>query len=329
MMFAVTSCTDDDEEDLVGNWVDRYEFEGVARSGAVSFVIDNKAYVVSGYDGVDREWLQDCWSFDAEKNQWTRVDSFPAIGRTGACAFAVDGKGYVIGGYDGDNAVKLKDVWEFDPSAPAGSQWTQKNDFASTARYGAVAFTVNNTGYVCGGYDNSYLKDLWQYDPNSDTWTAKASMPGSKRMNASVFVIDDIAYVMGGSNNSKPVDDFWAYDYVTNTWAEKRDINDNDDASFDDDYTTIPRQNGVTFVINGYGYIASGDISSSPLNTTWEYNPSTDLWTEKTALEGTSRTQAIGVTLNNRGFVLLGKSGSSYFDDVWEFKPFEEYDEND
>ncbi|MCB8963635.1 MAG: galactose oxidase [Bacteroidales bacterium] len=329
MMFAVSSCKDDDEADLVGNWVDRYNFEGVARSGAVTFTIGDKAYVVSGYDGVERKWLNDCWEFDAEKNQWTSMDAFPAIGRTGACAFAVNEKGYVIGGNDGDNAVKLKDVWEFNPKAPAGTQWTQKNDFASTARYGAVAFAVNNTGFVCSGYDGNNLKDLWKYNPDSDSWTQCASIPGSKRYNASVFIIDNIVYLVGGNSNNTWVDDFWAYDYSTDSWTEKRDINDNnEDESFDNDYTTIPRQNGVAFTIGKLGYYATGDRNGSAVNTTWEYNPATDLWIEKTAFEGAARTQAIGFTINDRGFVLLGKSGSSYFDDVWEFKPTEEYEKN-
>lgn len=320
MMFAVSSCDDDNEDDLVGNWVDRFEFEGVARSHAVTFAIGSKAYVVSGYDGVEREYLQDCWEFDSEKNQWTKMDSFPGIGRRDACAFAVNGKGYVVGGYDGENETKLKDVWEFDPVANA---WTQKKDFVASARYGATAFSVNNTGYLCGGFDGSHLKDLWQYDPASDNWLQKASLPGSKRYNANVFVIDDIAYVFGGNNNNTYVDDFWAYDYSTDTWTPKRDIADtNDDASYDNDYKSIVREAGATFVINGYGYVATG-YRQGVINTTWEYNPATDLWTEKTALEGTARTNAIGITINNRGFILTGRSGNSYFDDVWEFHPFE------
>ncbi|MGE0076805.1 MAG: Kelch repeat-containing protein [Bacteroidales bacterium] len=329
MMFAVSSCNDDDAEDLVGNWVDRYEFEGVARSHAVSFTIGDKAYVVSGYDGVEREYLQDCWEFNPESNQWTRMDSFPGIGRTGSCAFVVNGKGYVVGGYDGENEDKLKDVWEFNPSAAKGSQWSAKNDFVGTARYGAVAFTVNGSGYICSGYDGSHLKELWQYDPTGDSWNQKASIPGSKRYNASVFVINDIAYVFGGNSNGQYVDDFWAYDYSTDTWTAKRDIADNDDDnSYDDDYDSIVRECGATFVINGYGYVATG-YSNGVINTTWEYDPSTDLWTEKTGLEGTARTNAIGITVNNRGFILTGRASSSYFDDVWEFHPFEDQVDND
>ena len=142
------------------------------------------------------------------------------------------------------------------------------------------------------------------------------------------FVIDDIAYVVGGNNNGTYVEDFWAYDNATDTWTEKRDIADNSDDSYDDEYQSIIRQNGACFVINGYGYVSTGD-NGSILSNTWEYNPTTDLWTKKTAFEGTGRTNAIGITINNRGFVLTGKTSSLYLDDVWEFHPFEEYEEND
>ncbi|HSA04907.1 MAG TPA: galactose oxidase, partial [Tenuifilaceae bacterium] len=97
---------------------------------------------------------------------------------------------------------------------------------------------------------------------------------------------------------------------------------------YDDDYTSITRQCGVTFVINGYGYVATGD-KSSLVTSTWEYSPATDLWTKKTEFEGTARTNAVGFTINNRGFVLTGKTSSLYLDDVWEFYPFAEQVDND
>ena len=40
------SCNDDDDTDY-GNWVERSNFEGVRRSGAVSFTIDNIVYITT------------------------------------------------------------------------------------------------------------------------------------------------------------------------------------------------------------------------------------------------------------------------------------------
>jgi N-acetylneuraminic acid mutarotase len=125
VLLMAPSCGDDnDDEDLVGNWVSRYDFEGVARSHGITFTIGDKAYVVSGYDGDSRVRLQDCWEFDPVKNQWIKKASFPGVGRTSAVGFAVNGRGYVATGYDGTN--KLKDLWEYDPES---DQWAQKNSF--------------------------------------------------------------------------------------------------------------------------------------------------------------------------------------------------------
>ena len=47
-----SSC-DDEEEVLVGNWVELSDFDGLPRADAAGFVIGSKAYVGTGYDGDD------------------------------------------------------------------------------------------------------------------------------------------------------------------------------------------------------------------------------------------------------------------------------------
>ncbi|HUW04841.1 MAG TPA: kelch repeat-containing protein, partial [Williamwhitmania sp.] len=179
-----------------------------------------------------------------------------------------------------------------------------------------------------GGYDGNYLKDLWQYDPSTNTWAQKTSLPGSKRMNAVAFVINDIAYVCTGTQNATHPADFWAYDASTDTWTKKRDIANDSNESYDDNYTSIVRANAVAFVINGLGYITTGD-DNTIISTVWEYNPVTDLWTRKTDFEGAARSNAVGFTVSGRGFVVTGVSGSTYLDDIWEFLPYDTYNAND
>ena len=43
--------------------------------------------------------------------------------------------------------------------------WTQKADFGGTARNAAVGFSIGSKGYIGTGYDGSYCKDFWEYDP--------------------------------------------------------------------------------------------------------------------------------------------------------------------
>jgi N-acetylneuraminic acid mutarotase len=314
------SCGDD-EIVLVGDWVALSDFDGIPRADAVGFAIGNKGYLGTGYDGEGDRHV-DFWEYDVARNTWTQLADFPGVARNGAVGFGTDTKGYIGTGFDGKN--RLADFYEYDPVA---NEWTQKADFAGSARYGAIAFSISNKGYVGTGYDANYLKDMWKYDPDTDTWTQMASVGGSKRRDATCFVISGKGYVMTGIDNGEYQTDFWQYDPGTDTWTQKRPIANLSDEAYDDDYTTIRGVGKVAFTINGKGYLTTGGQNTG--TEAWEYNPTTDLWTEKTSFEGTTRSDAVGFAIGNRGYVTTGKSASYYFDDIWGFDPDAEYKEND
>lgn len=323
-LFTLFSCSDDDD-DLVGNWIKRSDFGGPVRGDASCFVIDRKAYVVGGYNG--RQRLKDIWELNIDQGYWTQKADFPGEARNSAFAFGSDNKGYYGTGFDGINYYK--DFWEFDP---VNNEWRQKADFPGGARYGVTAFYLKGSGYAGTGFDTNYQMDFYKYDATTDSWETSPSIQGTKRTNATSFVIDNKAYVVGGLANGAYPTDFWMFDPDTQTWEQKEHIANKTDYDFDDDYTSIARLNTVSFVINGLGYLATGETGS--LNSyTWEYNPITDRWTERTSFEGSARTGAVGFSIDNRGFVLTGRgsttSTSLYFDDMWEFKPRDEYNEYD
>ncbi len=318
LSIAFTACDSDDEEELYGNWSELYDLDGDPRSDAVSFVINGKAYLGTGYDGDDR--LNDFWEYNAEKNYWTQKADFPGPARNGAVGMAISNKGYIGTGYDGDN--KMKDFYEYDPTS---NTWTQIADFPGSARYGSVSFTIDDKGYVGCGYDDNNLKDFYYYAPSTGTWTKTLSIGGSKRRDAQSFSINGKGYVISGLDNGTYLGDLWEFDPTKEEWTEKRKITNYTDEDFDDNYSTISRINGVTFIINGKVYLACGSRGSI-VNSVWEYDPATDLWEEKTAFEGSSRTEAVGFNIGSKGFVTTGRSSSYYFDDVWSFDPNAEYD---
>ena len=326
LILSITpSCGDDEDEDLVGNWVELSDFEGIPRSDAVGISLDQKGYIGTGYDGEDR--LNDLWEYDPFNDYWKQKADFPGAARNGAVGFGVNGKVYIGTGYDGTN--KLNDFYAFDPISNA---WTQIADFAGSPRYGAIGMDINDKGYVGTGYDGNYLKDFYQYDPITDSWSQKVSVGGSKRRDAMAFVIDGTGYVCGGLDNGVYEDDFWKYDPEADSWTQLRDISDATDDDFDDDYSLV-RTNAVTFAMNGKGYLATGGRNTTGSDV-WEYDPAIDLWTEKTALSeegsgGADRTEAVAFTINNIGYVLTGRNSSYYFDDVWRFEPNSEMNEYD
>lgn len=202
-------------------------------------------------------------------------------------------------------------------------------------RYGALGFTVGGYAYVGTGYNDNYLKDFYRFDPNAASgsqWQIVNGFEGGKRVYGLAFVIDDVAYIGFGENNDTYVEDFYSFDGTT--WTRLRDIaNTNDDEDYDDDYA-IARSSAVAFVIDGLGYVATGD-RNGVTSDYWVYGPEEDLWhgdsdddyTPLTSVHygtgGSSRSLAVGFSTGSRGFVLTGSSGTSYFDDVYELLPYE------
>lgn len=311
---------------IIGNWVTKAEFDGNVRSEAVSFVINDTAYISTGWDGTNNaiSRMNDLWKYDAVKGGWIQMADFPGIPRSSAIAFAVSGKGYVGTGFDGVN-TKLKDMWQYDPAA---NSWVQKNDFAGSARYDAVGFGILDKGYIATGFDGAWLKDFWQYDPVDDSWTLQPGFGGSKRMAAVSFVYKNKGYICEGTNNGTAVNDFWAYDPSTSAWTQLRQISNISTDTYDDLYTDIVRSNAVAFIIGDKAYITTGE-NGSLLASTWEYDFANDQWTGTQAFEGAARTGAVAFSISLGGFVMTGRSSTISFDDLRQFFPGQTYNAND
>jgi N-acetylneuraminic acid mutarotase len=311
-----TACnkSSSSSSDLVGNWAISDYFDGPARSEAVLFQIADTVFVGTGLS--DNKRFADFWKYSLDKRYWTKIKDFGGGPRSSGVAFALGKFGYVGTGYD--NQVNYtNDMWQYSVDS---NGWAPRNNFGGTARVDAVAFVANGNAYIATGYDDNYLKDVWQYNQASDTWSQKAGISGSKRREAATFTIGGKVYLISGNNNGTPLNDLQSYDPATDTWTALRKLTNTSDDSYDDKYTTIVRFNAATFVIDGKGYLATGEAAG--LNTkTWEYDPAADQWTEKTSFSGTARTGALGFTLANRGFIMAGRSGSASFDNMFELQP--------
>lgn len=324
-VLIIPGCTKstDGDDDLIGNWLRSYDFDGNARSEAASFTIGDKIYIATGLS--EKEQFNTIYEFDLDKKYWLRRMDMPAEAgiRSSAVGFAINGKGYVATGMNDINY--LKDVWMFDPVA---NTWEPKNPFGGTGRRDAVAFTVGNYAYISCGYDNNYLKDLWRYNPADDSWEQKASLSGTKRREATAFVMNNLAYVVSGNNNGAALNDLWVYDPAGDNWTEKRKLTNVSDESYDDDYSGIARFNAVSFILNGKAYLTCGE-SGSMNSTTWEYDIATDLWAQKTGFSGSPRSGAVAFTLKDRSFVVTGRNGSLAYDNAYEFQPTVEDNDDD
>jgi len=329
-LFLLAGCSSNPS--TLGNWVKKNSFEGTPRGSAVSFVIDDKAYVGLGYntdyltgdpDVTNEGYRKDFWVYNVSSDTWNQIASFPGVGRVNAVGFSANGKGYVATGYDGEN--KLKDVWEYDP---ATDKWTQRDDFPGIPRMKAVAFGLNNVGYVGTGYgsDASDKSDFYKFDPNAAAgkqWVKVQSIGGEKRRGATAFVYDGKAYVCTGSSNGTKLTDMWMYDPTANSWTKKISLTDNSDWS-------IIRENASSFVLDTKAYVLLGSNSGSTLKTCWQYDFVKDTWEEKSEFEGTNREFSVAFNVGGKAIVATGQAGTSgYMDDVWEWRPYEESNTED
>ena len=275
------------------------------RWGASTFILDNKAYVVSGRSGYTDE--PEMWCYDPMTDSWTAKAPIP-VARRLAASFAINGKGYVSCGMSiWDN---LNDLWQYDPDLDS---WSQKADLPGEARYGPYSFALDGLGYVGSGNmgtsDGPMLSDAWSYDPVNNTWSPAPAIPDQARFGTSSFVMNGKGYVFGGKESSLLFSpDLWSFDPATQSWALQ--------AAF----PGMPRSSPLAFVYYNYAVIGCGRNDSQNFYDVWQYIPSNNTWIAAPAYPGESSLAGTSFSINNRAFGGLGwrLSDDSSRSDLWE-----------
>ncbi len=195
----------------------------------------------------------------------------------------------------------------------AQGTWTQKANFEGTKRADAVSFSIGTKGYIVTGQDADSLRsDFWEWDQATDTWTEKARFPGTARSGASGFSIGTKGYIGTGLDADTLRSDFWEWDQATDSWIQKAN------------FGGTARYFAVGFSIGDKGYIGTGNgFGPGEGNTKdfWEYDPTTDIWTQKTDFGGVDRLQATGFSIGQKGYIIFGGDGQYgyYYTDFWEW----------
>lgn len=196
--------------------------------------------------------------------------------------------------------------------------WTKKNDFGGLKRERAVAFSIDNYGYVATGVDTAEVvhNDLWKYDPLTDTWTQMANIPGTGRRDAVGFALNGKGYVGTGiDNDASPIGsklkDLWEYTPSSNTWVQK---------------ANFPGSGGngvyfaTAFALDGKGYVCCGKVGpNSYTNELWEYKPSLNQWTQRANFPGGVRYQLASFSIGMYGYVGLGANQDVFKKDFWRY----------
>lgn len=150
-------------------------------------------------------------------------------------------------------------------------------------------------------------------------WTKKANFGGLKRERAVSFSVGNYGYAGMGEDTASIVhNDLWVYDPTLDTWSQVASL------------PGSSRRNAISFTIDTLAYVGTGiDASESfagnLLKDFWEYNPNSNVWTQKTDYPGAFGFGvyfATGFAVDSKGYICGGKIGpSSYVSDLWEYKP--------
>lgn len=92
-------------------WTNVSTFPGVARLSSMSFVQNEKAYIVCGYQQTHSEVTSEVWEYNPSTNSWTQFPNFPGLSRRYACGITFGNRAFIGTGTNGTN---FRDFWEFD-----------------------------------------------------------------------------------------------------------------------------------------------------------------------------------------------------------------------
>ncbi|TAL60059.1 MAG: hypothetical protein EPN85_08155, partial [Bacteroidetes bacterium] len=258
------------------------------------------------------------WASCVAQGNWAQKADFAGINRHNAVGFSIGQKGYIGTGRPYNIMPAYNDFWEWDK---ATNVWTQKADFAGAARAYAVGFSIGTKGYIGTGWDGvfgSYYQDFWEWNQATNTWIQRANFPPGARYDAVGFSMGTKGYIGTGYLPYAAYQDFWEWNQATNTWIQKANFAGGD------------RKRAVGFSIGAKGYIGTGadDLAliSSFKKDFWEWDPASNVWTQKADFPGTAREDAVGfsmlTTYGAGGFIGTGSDlNNTSLKDFWEWNP--------
>lgn len=202
------------------------------------------------------------WRYDTVGNTFTQIATLPQA--RGAGTLDLIGRElHYFGGNPADRVTNLGDhfVYNLDTGiwTTAAPMPNPKDHFSSVVLNGKI--------YAFGGehgHDQLHeqQRDMWMYDPTSNSWTQLADMPISKsHMEGGSFVLDGKIVMAGGQiDNFQPTANVIAYDPNTNSWTTLQSL-------------PAARQGGIVRAIGDRVYqTIGGSQTNSPQSGTWVGN---------------------------------------------------------
>jgi len=155
--------------------------------------------------------------FNVCSAQWTQLNDIPFIDDH-SNGFGFNGKGYIIKGTP-NSPNESNQLWQYDP---ADDSWTELGFTPGPPRDFSIGDEMDGKFYFGFGFDRN---DVWEYDPATNEFTELPSCPCITRGHPA-FVAHNNKIFMGSGANNGDLDDWWVYDFETQTWEQKADMPD-------------------------------------------------------------------------------------------------------
>ena len=295
------------------DWIFLGYYDGVSRHHPVTFSNERYGFVIGG-QSADGQYLDDVFKYDSQQEVWMELENFPGGPRGYAYGVANNTHGYV--GFGSNDDGYPNDWWRYDFN---NNEWEQLANFPDIGRNHPAMILSNNKIFVgLGSANGENYGDWWEYNILTDLWIQKANFNFGDRHHPFYFSIDDIPYVGFGhgdyiNNNITIYNDFYKYDTNFNEWIQLNN------------FPSEGRVAGTQFSYNGKGYVLSGDGDDhGPLDSgeLWEYEPSTDNWTQLNSHPGGARWAPGSFVIDCHVYLTSGYEAETdtYYNDLIKYK---------
>lgn len=258
--------------------------------------------------------LNDFWEYDPAGNTWTKKADIPGtkMGRAYPVGFSMNGKGYIGLGYDNE---EIKGTVTAPVSTVIGPYidsivHTQTSITPPKYKIDTIFRQVVKTEIDSVFTDDiKYLKDMYEYDPTSNTWTKKADFPGQPRAYASAMPLYTSVAIGLGTGDSVPsvmYDDFYLFDPSGNSWVRTTD------------FPASKRFGASSFSLGFLGYIAGG-FDGLPRKDFYEYNNIAKTWDRLPNLPDSARSLGLGGILGKMGYFGIGAGVKKSYDNIFKW----------
>ena len=174
----------------------------VAMGGHATVRLQNKAYIIGGYNG---KYLNSLYIFDLHNQAWTEGPPMPTK-RNHLQALEYRGKIYAIGGHDDSGPLSMVEVYD-----PQKMTWTTAAPMP-TARYSMSSAFYQGKFYLFGGKGGP--EKLEVFDPQKNQWTGLPNMPVG-RFRHTGQLVNNRVYLIGGFGTEQLIN---SYDLKKGEW---------------------------------------------------------------------------------------------------------------